>query len=64
MSEEPSPKRRRGLGAWPGRHLLEGASTGDTSAEDGRSIGQREHDMWTKGVARLLAIADGRKRNA
>jgi hypothetical protein len=25
---------------------------------------QREHDMWTRGVARLLAIADARKRAA
>jgi len=51
--------------AWPGRHLLEGG-------EDRRYFGlktvmrgtvefecrdQREYDVWTRGVSRLLSIA-------
>ncbi|KAF8655567.1 hypothetical protein HU200_061114 [Digitaria exilis] len=62
----------RDLAAWPGRHLLEGGEhrryfglrTAEHRVIEFECGSQREHDMWTKGVARLLAIADGRKRNA
>uniref|UniRef100_M8CEJ2 Pleckstrin-like plant domain-containing protein n=1 Tax=Aegilops tauschii TaxID=37682 RepID=M8CEJ2_AEGTA len=60
------------LAAWPGRHLLEGGEhrryfglrTAEHRVIEFECASQREHDMWTKGVARLLAIVDGRKRFA
>ncbi|VAI13238.1 VAN3-binding protein-like isoform X1 [Triticum dicoccoides] len=62
----------RDLAAWPGRHLLEGGEhrryfglrTAEHRVIEFECASQREHDMWTKGVARLLAIVDGRKRFA
>ncbi|CAL5092522.1 unnamed protein product [Urochloa decumbens] len=61
---------RRDVAAWPGRHLLEGGEhrryfglcTAEQRVIEFECGNQREHDMWTKGVARLLAIADARKR--
>ncbi|KAG2256021.1 hypothetical protein Bca4012_093075 [Brassica carinata] len=55
--------------AWPGRHLLEGGDDlryfglktvlrGDVEFE---CKSQREYDMWTQGVARLLVIAAERR---
>ncbi|RCV19402.1 hypothetical protein SETIT_3G381300v2 [Setaria italica] len=60
----------RDVAAWPGRHLLEGGEhrryfglrTAEHRVIEFECGSQREHDMWTKGVARLLAIADARKR--
>ncbi|CAL4905285.1 unnamed protein product [Urochloa decumbens] len=60
----------RDVAAWPGRHLLEGGEhrryfgllTAEQRVIEFECGNQREHDMWTKGVARLLAIADARKR--
>ncbi|CAN6352292.1 unnamed protein product [Urochloa humidicola] len=60
----------RDLAAWPGRHLLEGGEhrryfglrTAEQRVIEFECGSQREHDMWTKGVAHLLAIADARKR--
>ncbi|CAN6361745.1 unnamed protein product [Urochloa humidicola] len=60
----------RDLAAWPGRHLLEGGEhrryfglrTAEHRVIEFECGSQREHDMWTKGVARLLALADARKR--
>ncbi|VAI27450.1 unnamed protein product [Triticum turgidum subsp. durum] len=62
----------RDLAAWPGRHLLEGGEhrryfglrTAEHRVIEFECASQREHDMWTKGVARLLAIVEGRKRFA
>ncbi|KAL6894629.1 hypothetical protein ACP4OV_008727 [Aristida adscensionis] len=58
--------------AWPGRHLLEdgehrryfGLRTAEHRVIEFECTSQREHEMWTKGVARLLAIAGDRKRLA
>ncbi|RLN00671.1 hypothetical protein C2845_PM06G33370 [Panicum miliaceum] len=60
----------RDVAAWPGRHLLEGGEhrryfglrTAEHRVIEFECGGQREYEMWTKGVARLLSIADGRKR--
>ncbi|TKW29484.1 hypothetical protein SEVIR_3G397900v4 [Setaria viridis] len=60
----------RDVAAWPGRHLLEGGEhrryfglrTAENRVIEFECGSQREHDMWTKGVARLLAIAAARKR--
>ncbi|KAH6821615.1 auxin canalization protein [Perilla frutescens var. hirtella] len=54
--------------AWPGRHLLEGGEHRRYFALKtvGRGVvefecrNQREYDVWTQGVARLLAIAGER----
>ncbi|KAL5205655.1 hypothetical protein ABZP36_033864 [Zizania latifolia] len=62
----------RDVAAWPGRHLLEGGEhrryfglrTAEHRVIEFECTSQREHEMWTKGVARLLAIVDGRKRFA
>uniref|UniRef100_J3NES5 Pleckstrin-like plant domain-containing protein n=1 Tax=Oryza brachyantha TaxID=4533 RepID=J3NES5_ORYBR len=63
----------RDVAAWPGRHLLEGGEhrryfglrTAEHRVIEFECSSQREYDMWTKGVARLLAaVADGRKRFA
>ncbi|KAF0889339.1 hypothetical protein E2562_023642 [Oryza meyeriana var. granulata] len=62
----------RDVAAWPGRHLLDGGEhrryfglrTAEHRVIEFECSSQREHDMWTKGVARLLAIVDGRKRFA
>ena len=62
----------RDVAAWPGRHLLEGGEhrryfglrTAEHRVIEFECASQREHDMWTMGVARLLAIVDGRKRFA
>jgi hypothetical protein len=62
----------RDVAAWPGRHLLEGGEhrryfglrTAEHRVIEFECGSQREHDMWTRGVARLLAIADARKRAA
>jgi len=55
--------------AWPGRHLLEGGDDlryfglktvmrGDVEFE---VKSQREYEMWTQGVSRLLVLAAERK---
>ncbi|KAL5224408.1 hypothetical protein ABZP36_011047 [Zizania latifolia] len=62
----------RDVAAWPGRHLLEGGEhrryfglrTAEHRVIEFECTSQREYEMWTKGVARLLAIVDGRKRFA
>lgn len=51
--------------AWPGRHLLEGGEnlryfalkTVLRGVVEFECRSQREYDMWTQGVSRLLAIA-------
>ncbi|KAM0853684.1 hypothetical protein ACQ4PT_050915 [Festuca glaucescens] len=56
--------------AWPGRHLLEdgehrryfGLRTADHRVIEFECTSQREYELWTKGVARLLSIAGERKR--
>ncbi|KAL6623464.1 hypothetical protein ACP70R_033343 [Stipagrostis hirtigluma subsp. patula] len=62
----------RDVAAWPGRHLLEGGEhrryfglrTAEHRVIEFECGSQREYEMWTKGVARLLSIVDGRKRLA
>ncbi|XP_066347574.1 VAN3-binding protein-like [Miscanthus floridulus] len=62
----------RDVAAWPGRHLLEdgehrryfGLRTAEHRVIEFECTSQREHEMWTKGVARLLSIAAERKRLA
>ncbi|CAN6304257.1 unnamed protein product [Urochloa humidicola] len=62
----------RDVPAWPGRHLLEdgehrryfGLRTAEHRVIEFECTSQREHEMWTKGVARLLALAADRKRLA
>ncbi|CAH2079140.1 unnamed protein product [Thlaspi arvense] len=55
--------------AWPGRHLLEGGDDlryfglktvlrGDVEFE---CKSQREYEMWTQGVSRLLVVAAERR---
>ncbi|KAK1426664.1 hypothetical protein QVD17_15341 [Tagetes erecta] len=59
----------KNMAAWPGRHLFDG---GEERRYFGlKTIGrglvefecrtQREYDMWTQGVSRLLSIVDERK---
>ncbi|KAI4364371.1 hypothetical protein MLD38_020472 [Melastoma candidum] len=51
--------------AWPGRHLLEGGEdrryfglkTVMRGVVEFECLNQREHDVWTGGVSRLLALA-------
>uniref|UniRef100_A0A0D9VWM3 PH domain-containing protein n=1 Tax=Leersia perrieri TaxID=77586 RepID=A0A0D9VWM3_9ORYZ len=58
------------VAAWPGRHLLEdgehrryfGLRTAEHRVIEFECTSQREYEMWTKGVARLLSIANERKR--
>ncbi|KAI4984736.1 hypothetical protein ZWY2020_017366 [Hordeum vulgare] len=58
------------VAAWPGRHLLEdgeqrryfGLRTADHRVIEFECTSQREYELWTKGVARLLSIAGERKR--
>ncbi|CAN6323237.1 unnamed protein product [Urochloa humidicola] len=62
----------RDVPAWPGRHLLEdgehrryfGLRTAEHRVIEFECTSQREHEMWTKGVARLLSLAADRKRLA
>ncbi|KAG2547310.1 hypothetical protein PVAP13_9KG078000 [Panicum virgatum] len=62
----------RDVPAWPGRHLLEdgehrryfGLRTAEHRVIEFECTSQREHEMWTKGVARLLSLAGDRKRLA
>lgn len=62
----------RDVAAWPGRHLLQGGEhrryfglrTAEHRVIEFECASQRDHEMWTKGVARLLAIVNGRKRFA
>ncbi|KAJ9182167.1 hypothetical protein P3X46_006192 [Hevea brasiliensis] len=54
--------------AWPGRHLLEGGEnrryfalkTVLRGVVEFECLSQREYEMWTQGVSRLLAIAEER----
>lgn len=61
----------KNMAAWPGRHLFDG---GEERRYFGlRTVGrglvefecrtQREYDMWTQGVSRLLSMVDERKFN-
>ncbi|OAY79513.1 VAN3-binding protein [Ananas comosus] len=58
--------------AWPGRHLLEGGEqrryfglkTAEHRVIEFECRSQREYEMWTQGVSRLLAIVSERKRLA
>ncbi|XP_066381113.1 VAN3-binding protein-like [Miscanthus floridulus] len=60
----------RDVAAWPGRHLLEGGEqrryfglrTAEQRVIEFECGSQREYEMWTKGVARLLAIVHAQKR--
>ncbi|KAL0414487.1 UNVERIFIED_CONTAM: VAN3-binding protein [Sesamum radiatum] len=60
----------RDIPAWPGRHLLEGGEhrryfalkTIARGVVEFECRNQREYDIWTQGVSRLLAIA-GEKNN-
>ncbi|KAK3140175.1 hypothetical protein QOZ80_5AG0397100 [Eleusine coracana subsp. coracana] len=60
----------RDVAAWPGRHLLDGGEhrryfglrTAEHRVIEFECAGQMEYDMWTRGVARLLSVVDGRKR--
>ncbi|XP_062203246.1 VAN3-binding protein-like isoform X2 [Phragmites australis] len=60
----------RDVAAWPGRHLLEGGEhrryfglrTAEHRVIEFECASQRDYEMWTKGVARLLSTVDGRKR--
>lgn len=62
----------RDVPAWPGRHLLEdgghrryfGLRTAERRVVEFECRSQREYEMWTKGVARLLSVAVERKRLA
>ncbi|RLN38654.1 VAN3-binding protein-like [Panicum miliaceum] len=62
----------RDVPAWPGRHLLEdgehrryfGLRTAEHRVIEFECTSQREYEMWTKGVARLLSLAGERKRLA
>ncbi|KAL9395802.1 hypothetical protein Peur_010055 [Populus x canadensis] len=57
------------LPTWPGRHLLEGGDqrryfglkTLTRGIVDFECKNQREHDIWTQGVSRLLSIVSQRK---
>ncbi|XP_068650675.1 VAN3-binding protein-like [Aristolochia californica] len=56
--------------AWPGRHLLEGGEdrryfalrTTMRGVIEFECSNQREYEIWTQGVSRLLSIVDERKR--
>ncbi|KAJ4769708.1 auxin canalization protein (DUF828) [Rhynchospora pubera] len=58
------------VSAWPGRHLLEGGEqrryfglrTAEHRVIEFECRSQREYDMWTQGVGRLLSIVSERKR--
>nr|XP_010923525.1 VAN3-binding protein isoform X3 [Elaeis guineensis] len=58
--------------AWPGRHLLEGGEqrryfglrTAERRVIEFECRSQREYEMWTQGVSRLLNIAGERKHLA
>ncbi|PWZ22202.1 VAN3-binding protein [Zea mays] len=62
----------RDVPAWPGRHLLEdgghrryfGLRTAERRVVEFECGSQREYELWTKGVARLLSVAAERKRLA
>lgn len=55
--------------AWPGRHLLEGGErryyfglrTTPRGVVEFECRSQREYDIWTQGVERLLAIVAERR---
>lgn len=57
--------------AWPGRHLLEGGEnrryfglkTVLRGLVEFECLNQRDYDLWTQGVSRLLAIAEEKKSN-
>ncbi|XP_031098427.1 VAN3-binding protein-like isoform X2 [Ipomoea triloba] len=61
----------KNLPAWPGRHLVEGGDnfryfalkTVMRGVVEFECRDQREHDVWTQGVSRLLAIAAERNNN-
>ncbi|XP_008786050.1 VAN3-binding protein isoform X2 [Phoenix dactylifera] len=63
---------RRDIQAWPGRHLLEGGEqrryfglrTAERRVIEFECRSQREYEMWTQGVSRLLNIASERKHLA
>ncbi|XXG77072.1 hypothetical protein AAC387_Pa08g1303 [Persea americana] len=58
------------ISAWPGRHLLEGGEhrryfglkTVARGVIEFECRNQREYDVWTQGVSRLLRIVEERKR--
>ncbi|WCJ21572.1 hypothetical protein M5689_003715 [Euphorbia peplus] len=60
----------RDMAAWPGRHLLEGGDerryfglkTGARGIVEFECRNQREHDMWTQGVSKLLSTVSQRKK--
>lgn len=60
----------RDLPAWPGRHLFEdgekrryfGLKTEVRGLVEFECKNQKEYDIWTQGVSRLLSIVAERKR--
>ena len=59
----------KNIPAWPGRHLLEGGEqrryfglrTGEGRVIEFECRSQREYEMWTQGVCRLLNIVGDKK---
>ncbi|THU61237.1 hypothetical protein C4D60_Mb07t21190 [Musa balbisiana] len=55
--------------AWPGRHLLQGGEqrryfglrTAEHRVIEFECLSQREHEMWTQGVSRLLNVVNEKK---
>ncbi|XP_065861120.1 VAN3-binding protein [Euphorbia lathyris] len=60
----------RDMAAWPGRHLLDGGDerryfglkTSARGIVEFECRNQREHDMWTEGVSKLLSTVSQRKK--
>lgn len=60
----------KNIPAWPGRHLLEGGEefryfalrTTMRGVIEFECRNQREYDIWTQGVSRLLSVVEARKR--
>ncbi|EEF37572.1 VAN3-binding protein isoform X2 [Ricinus communis] len=59
------------MAAWPGRHLFDGGDqrryfglkTATRGIIEFECKNQREHDMWTNGVSKLLCTVSQRKKN-
>ncbi|XP_050237158.1 VAN3-binding protein [Mercurialis annua] len=60
----------KNMAAWPGRHLFDGGDqrryfglkTTTRGIVEFECKNQREHDMWTNGVSKLLSIVSQRKK--
>ncbi|KAJ9171999.1 hypothetical protein P3X46_015290 [Hevea brasiliensis] len=57
----------KNMPAWPGRHLFErryfGLKTATRGIEELECKNQREHDIWTDGVSKLLSIVSQKKNS-